>query len=291
MAAAKSGAPEREPAPVPEPVPEPVTEPAPQSVRLVPLAQLTAGNSWRLTLHHDRPDNMLIWFTRGQGRVTINGVRRGVGAHNAIYLPARTLVSVETGPQSLAQVLICAAGAGGQLPHQPVHLRVRDALAQGELTSELDAIQRELRQDRPYMAAALQARIGLIAVFLHRQVEAGQSDAPRETAAHRLVKRFAARVVAQYNTDQTMANHAQALDVTPTHLTRVCRDACGLTAADILTQRRLYEARLRLAQPKPAIQDIASDLGFTSAAYFTRFVQQHTGMTPSVLRAQGARVR
>ncbi|WP_326296176.1 helix-turn-helix transcriptional regulator [Mesobacterium hydrothermale] len=267
--------------------------PAPVSggVRLVPLAQLTASNSWRLSLQHDRPENLLVWFTRGQGRVTVNGVRRGIGAHNAIYLPARTLIAIEPGPQSLAQVLISPTGLTGQLPHRPVHLRVRESLAQGELTAELDAIQRELREDRPYMAAALQARIGLVAVWLHRQVEAGSSDAPRETAAHRLVKRFAARVVAQYNTDQTMAEHAEALNVTPTHLTRVCREACGLTAADILTQRRLYEARLRLAQPRPAIQDIASDLGFTSAAYFTRFVQQHTGMTPSALRAQGAQVR
>jgi AraC family transcriptional activator of pobA len=34
------------------------------------------------------------------------------------------------------------------------------------------------------------------------------------------------------------------------------------------------------------MRDIAATLGFGSAAYFTRFITQHTGETPSRLRKQ-----
>jgi AraC family transcriptional activator of pobA len=39
-----------------------------------------------------------------------------------------------------------------------------------------------------------------------------------------------------------------------------------------------------LEETKEPAQNIARFLGFGSAAYFTRFIQQHTGQTPSKLR-------
>ena len=86
-----------------------------------------------------------------------------------------------------------------------------------------------------------------------------------------------------------MAAHAQALDVTPTHLTRVCRAETGKTAATLLTERQLHASRNLLAATDVAVQDIARHLGFGSAAYFTRFIQQHFGQTPSALRRSARR--
>ncbi len=171
-----------------------------------------------------------------------------------------------------------------RLPQTALHLRVRDSLAQAELTAEMEAMQREISRERPLMQDALEAHVGLIAVWIARQQASGSSDAPRDTAAQRLVKQFSRLVVRDFRTDLPMADYATALDVTPTHLTRVCRECCGKTAAEILTERRLYEARILLAAPDPTIQDVARDLGFHSPAYFTRFIHTHTGQTPSALR-------
>ena len=82
-----------------------------------------------------------------------------------------------------------------------------------------------------------------------------------------------------------MATYAEALDVTPTHLTRAVKAATGKTAADILTERVVYEARVLLGTTDHSAQSIARHLGFGSAAYFTRFIQHHTGKPPSKLRA------
>ena len=78
--------------------------------------------------------------------------------------------------------------------------------------------------------------------------------------------------------------YSDELGVTPTHLTRALKAATGKTASDVLTERVLHAARCLLEETKQPAKDIARHLGFGSAAYFTRFIQQHTGQTPSQLR-------
>jgi len=84
-----------------------------------------------------------------------------------------------------------------------------------------------------------------------------------------------------------MAAYADELGVTSTHLTRAVKSATGKTAADLLTERVLHAGRSLLGETAQPAKDIARHLGFGSAAYFTRFIQHHTGLPPSKLR-QGA---
>ena len=79
------------------------------------------------------------------------------------------------------------------------------------------------------------------------------------------------------------------LDVTPTHLSRPAKAACGRSAAEMLTERVGYAARDMLSEPEPPVGEVAEALGFNSAAYFSRFVQTHTGATPTDLRARAGR--
>ncbi len=267
--------------------------PGPQPIRCGSFALATPGAAWNYALLHDRPDNFLLWITRGQGRVIVNGERRGISMNNALYLPAGTLFSVDIPYGVQALYMESPAGLTGKLPRDPLLLRVRESYAQAELTGEIDAMTREVTQDRAYAAEALEAHVRLIGVWLRRQMAAGAADTLADTAARRLVRRFAQAVVRDFRTPQSMGDYAGALDVTPTHLSRVCRQCCGKTAADILTERKLHAARIALCAPRPSVKDVAAGLGFSSAAYFTRFIQSHTGQSPTALRqeAQGRPMR
>ena len=81
-----------------------------------------------------------------------------------------------------------------------------------------------------------------------------------------------------------MADHAAELGVTPTHLTRAVKAATGKSAADLLSERSCHAARRLLGETDQTAAEIAAYLGFGSAAYFTRFMQQHSGLPPSKLR-------
>lgn len=264
-----------------------VLPPKDQPVRALTLNQFFDGPLWRRRLIHDRDDHLLLWITRGQGIVTVDGVRRGVSAHNALYLPAGTLMSIDLPQQTLGQVILATRGASDLLPDTAFHLRVRDSLAQSELTAEIDALTREQVQGRAFMDEAMAARLGPIGVWLRRQDLVGASDAPPQNAARRLVHRFARLVVEEFRTTLTMAHFAERLEVTPTHLARVCRECCGKTAADLLTERRLHAAQSALLETDAPVKSIANDLGFQSPAYFTRFIQQHTGASPTAYRQNG----
>ncbi|WP_371223956.1 helix-turn-helix domain-containing protein [Roseovarius sp. 2305UL8-3] len=252
--------------------------------RILTVTQWAGGANWSMELQHSCTDHTLIWQTRGQGRCVIEGIRRGFGVHTALAIPAGTPFSIEINKQTFG--LVCLVPAQGPLlmPDTPTLLRIREVQAQAELTGILEAMQREQNNKRPFMDEGLNAQGALLTIWLRRAMIAEESSPPKLSAAERLVRAYAALIERDYTTGRPMADYAQTLGVTPTHLTRTCRHCAGLTASDLLTQRSLHAARTFLERGDQPIAQIAARLGFNSAGYFSRFVQHHTGLTPSALR-------
>jgi AraC family transcriptional activator of pobA len=248
------------------------------------IAQMVQGQEWRLSLAHDRPEHLLFWTTRGQGRLLLDGQRRGVGTHNAIFVPAGHLFALDPGRQAVGQVVIFPADSPLGLPTMARQLRMRDARAMAEIAALMEAATREQQAARPLKAQSMEAYGALISVWLQRQLAEEEHAPARRNAAARLSSAFCQKVSRHFHDNLSMTEYAEALDVTPTHLARACKAACGKTAADLLTERVLYEARHLLISTKVPAQDIARHLGFGSAAYFTRFIQHHTKSTPTELR-------
>lgn len=253
-------------------------------IQIVTLAQMSKGEEWRTALAHDNPYHLLIWITRGQGRVLFDGLRRGFGAHNAFWVPSGCLFSFDIGRQTTGQAVILPDATPLRLPEIPRHLRIRDVLVQNDLTNLIEAAQREQNSDKPLRQDALEAHAALMSVWLRRQILLDEHIPERRNAAGRLSQRFCAMLSEHYRSGAPMADYAEGLGVTPTHLTRAVKAATGKSAADLLTERTLHAARTLLMDTDQPAQNIARHLGFGSAAYFTRFIQHHTGATPSKMR-------
>ena len=260
------------------------------NVEILTLIQWARGANWRLELQHSSPAHALVWITKGQARATIDGIMRGVGVHNVLAIPAGTLMSIQPGAQCFGLVCLIPPNSPVLMPDTAQHLRIRDVQPQAELTAILDAMQREANQPRPFGDEALYAHATLMTVWLRRAMIAHEVPPP-PTAAERLVTAFCALVEQEYRSGRPMADYARDLGVTPTHLTRCCRQCSGLTAADILTQRTLHAAREMLTGSRDAIRHVAAQLGFRSAAYFSRFILHHTGCSPSDLRRNARKER
>ena len=277
LAKQRHGAPSLQAAPEPE-------------LRITSIAKLAQGGRWRTEAMRAYSVPLLLWFTRGQGRITMAGVTRGFGPHTCIYLPPGTMHGFEVSGQVFGSAVFFAPSATATLPDEPAHLRFREAAGQHELTQMIDVLQRELDASRPARARALEHHAGLLSVWLERQVAAQDGSAPLpETGAKRLSAAYAALVEKRFREGLTVADLAAELGVTASHLTRSCNAACGRSAHDILADRIFYEARRQLAEQKTPIHEIAQNLGFTSAAYFTRAFQKATGQTPTNFRSQSTR--
>ena len=73
-------------------------------------------------------------------------------------------------------------------------------------------------------------------------------------------------------------------------VSRLCREASGLSSLDVINARVVHEAERELVYSTLGIKQIAGLLGFSDDAYFVRFFRKQTGTTPTEFR-QAARQR
>lgn len=255
-----------------------------RNFRVEQLPRVSAENRWRTEAMRSYSQPMLIWFTRGQGRITIAGVTHGFGPHNAIFLPSGTMHGYEMLGQVNGLVVFFPPDDRLTLPETPRHFRFRDVHQQAELTGMIDNLSKELDNVRPGQDRALMAHAGLISVWLDRESTDENLHDLHPDAARRLAAAFTSMVEVDFKSGRTINDYAARLGVTPTHLTRSCNTACGRSASSLLADRLHFEARTMLRETRKPVKDIATDLGFSSAAYFTRAFQKHTGKTPSEFR-------
>jgi len=255
-------------------------------LRIVALQRLAQGGRWRVEAMRSYSRPVLLWFTRGHGRITVAGKTRGYGAHNAIFVPAGIMHGFDVSGPIFGTMVHFPRDLIPELPDEPLHLRLRNVHIQASLNALIETMERELAQDLPGKDRALYHHAGLMAVWLerHRDQHGLPETATKQPMSERLSDAFSALVERDFRSGKTVEAYAAELGVTPTHLTRVCRSSTGRPASRILQDRVHYEARKLLADTKLPIKDIARGLGFRSAAYFTRAFQAQTGQTPSEFR-------
>ncbi len=255
-------------------------------LRMMPIPRLAHGGRWRVEAMRSYSSDLLLWFTRGQGRITVGGVTRGYGAHNAVMIPAGTMHGFEVSTQVFGTAIFIPREMNLPFPKKPAHLRIRDSAPQNEVSGILEGLQREIDGSKPERIRAMHHHTGLLAVWLQRQLLLNDLSDTAPDAGQRLTIRFTDMIEEHYTKGMSINDYAAALGVTPTHLSRVCNKACGRPASALLNDRVLFEARRRLIETREPINKVAKDLGFRSAAYFTRAFQHHTGHTPSAFRKQ-----
>ena len=253
---------------------------------VVPLPRFSQGGRWRTEAMRAYRRPVLIWFTKGQGRITISGVKRGYGPHNAVFLPAGTMHGFDMLGQVFGTLMFFPDKAALGLPTEALHLRIRDARRQAELNGLIDQIQIETESARPGSDRALQLHAGLLGLWLERQEDLHEPDVTERNAANRLAAAFTSLAERDFRSPRSVSDYAARLGVTPTHLTRVCQQTVGKSASQLLADRIHFEARRLLRETKRPIKDIADELGFASAAYFTRAFSKSAGMPPSSFRSQ-----
>jgi len=257
---------------------------------LTSIGQNAGQGRWRTETMRSHTSPRLIFVGRGQGRITISGLTSGYGANNLIYIPAGTMYGFEVGQTVFGVMLTIPSAMATEWPLVPVHLRLRDVVVHKKLAGQMDAMERELKSTQLGQSRAAHYHLGLLAIFFERQLAQRPEtpvDARANTAAARLVAAYTDLIERDYHQNAGVADYAANLGVTPTHLARCCKQTSGKSALSLLNDRILFEARVMLRDSKTPVRQIAGDLGFGSATYFSRAFQAHTGLTPSQFRKKG----
>ena len=268
--------------------PQEVSAGTSQTIEVTSVSRISQGGRWRTEAmrSYDRP--VLLWFTRGQGRITIAGRSGGYGAHSAVFLPAGTMHGFSATPTVFGSVVRIPLDDARLWPQEAAHLRIREAHLQRELTGMIDTIEREALDEKAQSGTALNHLAGLLAIWFSRlgDVMADNSNAkPEVSAAHRLTEAYTALIERDYRAPVGVKHFAALLGVTPTHLSRACRQVSGHPALNILTDRRHFEACRLLKDSQLPVATVAKRTGFSSPAYFTRAFRARAGASPSEFRA------
>lgn len=261
-----------------------------QTIEVTSVSRISQGGRWRTEAmrSYDRP--ILLWFTRGQGRITISGRSGGHGAHNAFFLPQGTMHGFSATPTVFGSLVRIPLDDARFWPQMPVHLRIREVHLQRELTGMIDAIEREALDDKAQSDRALNYRAGLLAIWFSRltdEMAESVHSKPETSAAHRLTEAYTALIERDYTAPVGVKHFAALLGVTPTHLSRACRQVSGLAALDILSDRRHFEACRLLKDSRLPVATVAERTGFSSPAYFTRAFRARAGSSPTEFRTGG----
>ncbi|WP_235441735.1 helix-turn-helix transcriptional regulator [Rhabdonatronobacter sediminivivens] len=262
----------------------------PSRLRVQPMSRLTGGPRWQVEAMRALREPVLLWFSMGQGRITIAGRTRGFHANNAIFLPPDTMHGFAVTHRANGAAVFFGRDCALDLPSVPHHFRLREKSDQSELAAIIDNIQREVASTRTGGMVAARHHLGLLGVWIARQLDEREDAHTGEgllRASERLAARYAALLEREFRSGLCVADYARALGVTPTHLTRACKASCARTAHDLLQDRRLFEARRLLLDTRMPVQDVARALGYSTPGYFTRNFQLHAGQTPSAFRRNG----
>ncbi len=237
---------------------------------------------WRSDAARSLEHPILFWVTRGQGRFMVDCRMRGIGPNTAVYIPADTLFSYEMFAQPQGMVVSLPQDEEMGFPGEAALLKTLSVQSQSELNGLIDALARELSETRPSKERAVQANVMMLAVWLDRLL--AKQPATEQGKSERVLSRFSHVVSVGHCDGKNLAEFAADLQITPTHLTRLTQNALGKPASALVQERVINAACDALVHSDRPVKSIASRLGFTSPAYFTRAFQHHTGKSPSEFR-------
>lgn len=267
-----------------------------EGMHFEPISVRGRMHDWSIPAHRHSGLLQVHWLAAGAVQASFDGDGRQLSApalwvvppgvvHGYRYSSGSDGCQLTVPAAVLADTSPLGAALAGRL-RRPVCLEPgrRDPRrrAWGDLFTRIGA---EFRATLPWRGDALRALVDVLALDILRAMPDG---APGDALTTDLVGRFRALVDANYRAHHDLAFYADALAVTPDHLSRRCRASGGMSALAILHERLGVEARRQLAYTGKPVGAIAIELGFGDPAYFSRFFARLTGAAPLAFRSRAA---
>lgn len=274
----------------------------PDSLHVESIAERSRLHGWEIKPHRHDALVQLLCLRSGTGEAVFEAQRHPFVAPCVIYVPAFTVHGFRFSSDIDGVVVTVAEGQLDRLPADAPELAARlqaphclcwphrSAVGFAQVDQAVAVLTAEAHGFAVGRRTAIASAWALALVHLARAVADAQRRA-QGPAARSLqhAQRFRALLEQSFRTERSLAFYAGQLGITPTQLNRVCRQVFGTSALGALHRRLVLEAQRDLAYSLLSVKEIALSLGFSEAAYFTRFFARQTGSAPSDFRAAARR--
>ncbi len=244
-------------------------------------------HDWEFKAHRHARLHQFLLIDTGRGLAQIEDKQHPITAGYLVNMPMGVVhgFSFEPGTQgwvvTLASELLEESLRDGE-GLRPLLNSASIVRFTPEIKQMVQAVFREYPTRSFARAHILRTLSGVLAGLVARALSAHTPTAAR--ADHGLQRRFEAYLEKHHLEHLGVAEYADLLAVTPTHLSRIMRQATGQSASAAIEARLIREARRHLAFSNLTISEIAYQLGYTDPAYFSRVFRRATGQSPRDFR-------
>lgn len=154
-----------------------------------------------------------------------------------------------------------------------------------DIAASFAMAERELKVSDRGSLTVLAAHVSLILAFLWRLsgVEAVAKQSQGEVSS--ILQRFRHLVEVHFRDHRTVAAYAADLGISHDRLHDICRRVLGRTPLQLVHERVVHEARLRLERSTLTVEQVSHSLGFKDHTHFTQFFKRKTGFPPGKYRS------
>lgn len=264
--------------------------PTPDLLHCESIADRSRLHDWEIRPHRHADLTQLLYIRRGWAEVETEGTRTRIDEAAIQVVPPLCIHGFRFSERVEGYVLTLANPLLAQLETaldgQQAALRSAGLHRAGDdrryLNTLFEAIDREYRTPAPARDLLLQSLVGVLAVWVGRQMLVSQAQ--RLSRAQELLAAFIELVESDFCKQCSVEEYAAQLNITSAYLNTLARRFTGHTAQGVLHQRLLLEAKRQLIYTALTISQISDGLGFSEPAYFSRFFKRLTGQSPKAFR-------
>ena len=255
---------------------------------------------WEISPHIHKGLYQLLWVQSGALDVQLDATVQHVQGPVAIVVPPGVVHGFKFARDTEGLVLTMSARFMVEGEFQPVGeafcavFETAAVLPMGEDTAagtRITALLHNLAAEFHAPSAAQSPVVPWLArsiVWLLTQLRPARSDAraDRTLRQRRTFTRFLQLVEEHLLEQWTLAQYAARLGLPTQRLNRLAREVSNQSALEVVHERLTREACRRLMYTAAPVGNIAAELGFEDAAYFSRFFRRRMGTTPLVFRQE-----
>ncbi|WP_233806586.1 helix-turn-helix domain-containing protein [Paraburkholderia sp. HP33-1] len=267
----------------------------------VHVGHVTDRGRWRTEPHAHPAYGQVIFMCTGSGTMNLEGRKVPFDGPCALLLPPKCVHGLDYQDDVERWVVTIDIAYLTQINsklHQfitlwasPRVIRFSDPTqATDELGRLIEGLRRETESDAVGHATGTEAWLTVLMLLLTREASRDEDHTDNVVRNDiRRVERFRGLIEEHFRKNLPLVDYASKMGMSPGQLRAMCYSAFELSPTKLIRERIIVEARRDLIFGDMTVEQIAFGLGFTDAAYFTRFFRKETGQTPSQFRLTARR--
>ncbi len=273
-----------------------VERPEKQENWFVNIGHVTDRGRWRTELHAHPDYGQVIFVRSGRGEMNLEGRAVPFEGPCALLLPTEYVhglhyeVDVDRWVVTIEVAYLTQVNA--RLPEFSqlwVSPRTIPLAHEPEAATEVYSLIRKLEQEVDSRmvghVVGTEALLTSLLLMLVRRTHLEQIDSEGATRNEtRLADRFRDLIDQHYRQHLQLQNYASMMAVSLAQLRAACAASAGQSPTKMIHARIITEAKRNLIFGDMSMEQIAYWLGFSDAAYFTRFFRKEVGQSPSQFR-------